>query len=193
MLFLRSLMILGLGFSAACSSGDEEMIGQDDDRADQVIDYLLPDSSTNISIGDRFEGAITYGRCEVGESTEPIEINCGTPWSEVTWLQVSAADIALSREMGKPLLKLDLGLTEPNEFINRLRVSVHAVNAEGQTRKIASDDIFVDGESLEVFLADDLDHYIYVARSQVSLTSTRTVEFSLSVTTAEENIAPTEL
>ncbi len=185
MLSLRLLLIAGISSFAGCSAADEPL-NFDDDRSDQVIDYLLPEAPTDIALGSEVIGAIVYGRCETGDSTEVIEINCGTPWSEVSWFKISAEAIASVREMGQSVLVLDFGVTPQEDITDRLRVSVHEVNIEGQTRKLASEDLILDGESMRVSLESNLDHYIYVARGGTPLTSTRTAEFSLTTSTGSE-------
>ncbi len=164
----------------------DEPVGFDNDRSDQVTDYFLPEAPTDISLGEKISASIVYGRCEEGDSTEVIEINCGTPWSEVGWFKISAEAITGIRELGDSVLVLDFGVAAQETITDRLRVSVHEVNAEGQTHKLASEELVLDGDTVRVLLESDLDHYIYVARGGTPLTSTRTAEFTLTTSTATE-------
>ncbi|MBL4633049.1 MAG: hypothetical protein JKY56_04210 [Kofleriaceae bacterium] len=176
---------MGISLFTACSSMDEP-VGFDDDRSDQVIDYFLPEVPTDIVLGEEIEASIAYGRCVTEGSTDVIEINCGTPWSEVGWFKISAEEIAGVRELGDSVLVLNIGVAPQEAVTDRLRVSVHEVNAEGLTHKLASEELVLDGETIRVLLENDLDHYIYVARGGTPLTSTRTAEFTLMVSTATE-------
>jgi len=153
-----------------------------DDGYDGLIKTKLPEAATALEFVDGVatsELNIHYGQpCElVSISTTPdgntITSNsvCQPKWEEVAWLGISSQQVNGMLDSGKSTLDVTIDSLLPTIEGDSVKLSVHALDSEGNRTKLASEPNISAGESLSVALTANTGYSIYSTRGANSYDS----------------------
>ncbi len=166
---LALIALLSLG---ACAV--EDGLEASDERADQgeVIAYQRPDAPTMIEFSDsesasKSPHSIAYGHCSAPQEEDDgsITIDCNEKWSELAWLSISRDMSQGLVARGGTKLSFDVSVRSSTADNDSVRLSVHSVDENGNSVKVASVGNVFDGDAIAVDL-DAAEYHVYMARGE---------------------------
>jgi hypothetical protein len=161
--------LLSLG---ACAVDDGSM--SSDEKADisEVIAYHRPDAPTMIEFSateaaPMSSHSIAFGHCEtpVEGDDGSINIDCNEKWSELAWLSVSTDMSKGLIAKGATKLSFDVAVKNSTADTDSIRLSVHAIDENGRSFKVASEGNVFDGDAIAVDL-DIAEYHVFMARGE---------------------------
>lgn len=166
---LAFVALLALG---ACAVDEVSMSSDEKADSSQVIAYHRPDAPTMIEFSTAEAAptsshSIAFGHCETPTEGDDgaINIDCNEKWSELAWLSISKETSEGLIAKGATSLSLDVSVTTSTADTDSVRLSVHAIDANGRSFKIASEGNVFDGDAIAVDL-DIAEYHVFMARGE---------------------------